>query len=269
MKHPVASNARKTTLGALASLIARAELRKCTHVGAGARIDGRPYIVNAGSLSIGDDFELRSRPVQSHLVVGTGAALVIGDRVRIGAGAALACMGRIEIESDARLGAFCTLMDSDFHVAGQSDKAPEPKPIRVGRGATLGHRVVVLPGSRIGRGASVLAGSVVSGDVPDGVTIEGNPARVRLAGGSEEGELEVTVPALVQTVLGLSQSPTQEQGPEQIAEWDSLGALRLVLALEERYSITLTEDEIRGARSIRDVTSVVRSAQARKDEARG
>jgi acetyltransferase-like isoleucine patch superfamily enzyme/acyl carrier protein len=239
-------------------------LAACTRVGARPEVDAAPFIVCNGEITVGDDFVLRSRPVQSHIVANTGARICIGNRVTIAAGAALSSHKLIEIGDDATLGAFCMIMDSDFHVAGNSEAAPEPKPIHIGEGARLGHRVVVLPGTRIGPGAIVAPGSVVSGDVPGGVTVEGNPARVHFAiADAAGGDAVDAVPALVKAVLNLAEMPGPDDGPDQVAEWDSLGALRLVLALEERFEITLTEDEIRGVCSIRDIEKVVSDAQRR------
>jgi len=48
----------------------------------------------------------------------------------------------------------------------------------VGRGASVGANSVILPGVRIGENAMIGAGSVVTRDVPDGVTVCGNPAKV-------------------------------------------------------------------------------------------
>jgi acetyltransferase-like isoleucine patch superfamily enzyme len=50
---------------------------------------------------------------------------------------------------------------------------------RIGRGAKIGGGSVILPGVQIGAYATVGAGSVVTRDVPPGVTVLGNPARVR------------------------------------------------------------------------------------------
>jgi UDP-2-acetamido-3-amino-2,3-dideoxy-glucuronate N-acetyltransferase len=47
----------------------------------------------------------------------------------------------------------------------------------VGEGASIGAHSVILPGVRIGRNAMVGAGSVVTTDVPDNITVCGNPAR--------------------------------------------------------------------------------------------
>lgn len=44
--------------------------------------------------------------------------------------------------------------------------------------ASIGAHSVILPGIRIGRGALVGAGSVVTRDVPDGAVVAGNPAHV-------------------------------------------------------------------------------------------
>jgi acetyltransferase-like isoleucine patch superfamily enzyme len=54
----------------------------------------------------------------------------------------------------------------------------EISPVAIEDGAWLGHNVVVLPGSSIGRGAVVAANSVVRGDVPARTIAAGAPARI-------------------------------------------------------------------------------------------
>lgn len=49
--------------------------------------------------------------------------------------------------------------------------------VTVGEGTHIGAGAVVIPGIRIGRWSVIGAGSVVIRDVPDGVTVVGNPAR--------------------------------------------------------------------------------------------
>lgn len=51
------------------------------------------------------------------------------------------------------------------------------KPIVVEDDAWLGTCSVILPGVRVGRGAVVGAGSVVTRSIPDGTVVVGNPAR--------------------------------------------------------------------------------------------
>ena len=43
---------------------------------------------------------------------------------------------------------------------------------------TIGANATILPGLRLGKGCFVGAGSVVTKDVPPGVTVVGNPARI-------------------------------------------------------------------------------------------
>jgi acetyltransferase-like isoleucine patch superfamily enzyme len=44
-------------------------------------------------------------------------------------------------------------------------------------GVYLGPRAIVLPGVRVGRNSVVRAGAVVIRDVPEGTTVQGNPAK--------------------------------------------------------------------------------------------
>lgn len=50
-------------------------------------------------------------------------------------------------------------------------------PVRIGNGVYIGSNCVVLPGTTIGDGAIVGAGSVVTRDVPAGTVVAGSPAR--------------------------------------------------------------------------------------------
>jgi acyl carrier protein len=62
---------------------------------------------------------------------------------------------------------------------------------------------------------------------------------------------------LVQSVLGLSERPRDSDGPEQIPAWDSLGTLRLLLAIEETLGITLHEGEMRAANTVATLSEIV------------
>lgn len=52
------------------------------------------------------------------------------------------------------------------------------KKVVIGNAVWFGTRIVVLPGTQIGDGVVVQAGSVVSGKIPDGAVIGGNPATI-------------------------------------------------------------------------------------------
>ena len=53
------------------------------------------------------------------------------------------------------------------------------RPIRIGRDVWIGGGAIILPGVTIGDTALIGAGSVVTRDVPAGVTAFGTPARIR------------------------------------------------------------------------------------------
>jgi hypothetical protein len=193
----------------------------------------------------------------------------IGHRVTIGAGAALSCLERVDIDDDVTMGDFVIVMDSDFHVAEDRTVDATPRAVHIGRGAQLGHRVVVLPGSTVGAGAIVRSGSVVYGDVPDHAVVEGNPARSSLESPTpSERVVSEDVPRLVMRVLGLATVPDLSAGPGQIAEWDSLGALRLIVALEERLGVSLTDDDLRSVQSVGELVWRVEAAKRDRDTPR-
>jgi len=53
------------------------------------------------------------------------------------------------------------------------------RPIRIGSDVWIGGGAILLPGVTVGDGAVIGAGSVVTRDVPAGVTVAGKPARPR------------------------------------------------------------------------------------------
>jgi maltose O-acetyltransferase len=129
-------------------------------IGPSSLIQGTMHITGAGQnpcrqLSIGS-FSL----ISGALHCDVGAPIRIGKRVR--------------------LGHDVSLLTVDHQVGPGDMRSGETKygPIEIGDGAWLASRVVVLPGVRIGAGAIVAAGSVVTRDVPDHTLVVGVPARV-------------------------------------------------------------------------------------------
>jgi acyl carrier protein len=68
------------------------------------------------------------------------------------------------------------------------------------------------------------------------------------------------IPQLVMSILGLPAVPSPSDGPEQIAQWDSLGTLKLLLGLEETFDVTLGEDDVKAARSVDRLSQIVDTA---------
>jgi len=87
--------------------------------------------------------------------------VVIGDRTQIGPG--------VQILS----------ADHPRDAATRATGLEFGRPIRIGSNVWIGGGTIILPGVTIGDDALIGAGSVVTRDVPAGVTVVGNPARAR------------------------------------------------------------------------------------------
>lgn len=107
--------------------------------------------------------------------------LVIGDRCVIGARSSFTAHESIVIGDDVWFGQDVLVSDSGH---GYQDPglpigvqlAPH-QPVRIGSGSWIGHGVIVLPGTTIGRQVVVAAGSVVRGEVEDHAVVGGVPAK--------------------------------------------------------------------------------------------
>lgn len=233
---------------------------------AGQRVvlEGAPSIQNLGTMIVGDDAVIVSKPVQSHFVTGPGATIVIGAHSSIGPGAAFAAHERIVVGESATLGAFVVVMDTDFHTAADIEASGATSPVKIGARAVVDDHVTILKGARIGEGAHVGAGSVVSGAVPPGAFVRGVPASMVVEGSRGKRSAPISpdripdvVMATVERTFAIS-SLDPRQGPKDIPSWDSLGALRLLVALEEACGLSLSEDSLRGVASIEALVDVIR-----------
>jgi acetyltransferase-like isoleucine patch superfamily enzyme len=106
------------------------------------------------------------------------AHLEIGHETTINFNAAITCMEHISIGLSCAISWNTNIFDGNMHelvVAGVP--RPRTRPVRLGDYAWIGCGATVL-GATIGAGAVVGTGSVVTADVPGGVVVAGNPARV-------------------------------------------------------------------------------------------
>lgn len=166
------------------SLGARLWLRGCDQVGAGVRAFGRPNIENRGRILVGARVRLNSGWAPVELVSGSRGVVEIGDGVFINYGSIVSAQQQVRIGSNTMIGNYCIVADTEIPGIEAPSGGPliEARPIEIGSGAWLAARVTVLPGSRIGAGAVIAAGSVVSGDIPAGSLAGGIPARILRAG---------------------------------------------------------------------------------------
>ena len=137
-------------------------------------------------ITIGDN-RIRRR-VTERIEADYGLAIhpevIISGNVRIGDGTAI--MAGVTINTDTVIGRHNIINTSatvdhdcffeDFvHIAPNATLCGG---IRVGEGTLIGAGSVVIPNINVGRWSIIAAGAVVIEDVPDGVLVAGNPARI-------------------------------------------------------------------------------------------
>jgi acetyltransferase-like isoleucine patch superfamily enzyme len=122
-----------------------------------------------------------------------GGALDIGDDTIL-AGAVFMCAERITIGKRCIVSYNVTIADCDFHPkdpelrkqdaianAPEGDRSRRPlliaRPVTIEDDVWIGIGAIILKGVRIGKGAHIAAGAVVTSDIGAGVLVSGNPAR--------------------------------------------------------------------------------------------
>jgi FkbH-like protein len=145
-------------------------------LGVGVRCVGRVVAKPAGRIVLGNDVRLNAPWNPIVLSTEPGGEITIGDDCDINYGTLISARKRVTIGSRVMMGNHCIVADADE--PGTVRGATEPRPIEIGDGAWLAVRVTVLPGAKIGAGAVITAGSVVSGEIPPNVVAAGIPARV-------------------------------------------------------------------------------------------
>lgn len=113
----------------------------------------------------------------------------IGDRVKIHSNCYVAQF--TVIEDDAFLAPGVSIANDLY--PGDDESADKMAGPIIGAGAQIGVNSTLLPYVRIGAGAIIGSGSVVSRDIPDGMVAFGNPARVHRAV-SELPAIDLRVP---------------------------------------------------------------------------
>lgn len=109
------------------------------------------------------------------------ARITLGDHVFIGFGTELDIALELQIGSHALIAPGCFITD---HMHGRraesliDEQGIDARAVVIGNDAWLGAHAVILPGVRIGDGAIVGAGAVVTRDVPAGAIVAGVPARI-------------------------------------------------------------------------------------------
>ncbi len=103
--------------------------------------------------------------------ISVGDHTVVNKRVLLdGRGGKLTIGNQVDIAQETNIWTLSHDPHDDFHATQGSDVTIEDY-------VWIGSRATILPGVRIGRGAVVAAGSVVTGDVPPMTIVAGVPAK--------------------------------------------------------------------------------------------
>lgn len=104
--------------------------------------------------------------------------LSIGRRTFINVGCLFDLGGSICIGRDVAIGHQVAILTTTHERGGPGRAAGGTVycDVAIEDGAWIGARAIILPGVRVGRGAVVAAGAVVTRDVPAGATVAGIPA---------------------------------------------------------------------------------------------
>lgn len=102
--------------------------------------------------------------------------VIIGDNVTIKCGVQL--WNGLRVGDNVFIGPNVTFCNDKYPQSGNHEF--ELLQTVVEENVSIGANATILPGVRLGRGCVIGAGSVVTKDIPDGITVVGNPCVKRL-----------------------------------------------------------------------------------------
>jgi acetyltransferase-like isoleucine patch superfamily enzyme len=154
-------------------------LRRNVHLGPGLLGNGRLRISGPGRVEFEADVNAWSHAELNRLITTRPEAVIrIGRHARLN-GCTIVAAERVDVGADCVLGS-CDVRDHLPYSESPVDRRRpgQPQPVVIDDNVWIGGQVSVLPGVRIGRDSVIGIHAVVFGDVPPGVIVGGNPARV-------------------------------------------------------------------------------------------
>ncbi len=159
---------------------------QCERVGPDFMLTGGiPFVMGNPRIILGARVRMHGGTVIAAAHSGERPALEVGDDSYLGYGLTFRLARRITIGKQCIIADGVSISDTDGHPLDWAKRAqgepPEPdriQPVVIEDNVWVGTRTIILKKVRIGRGAVLGAGSVVTKDVPPFAVCAGNPARV-------------------------------------------------------------------------------------------
>lgn len=125
------------------------------------------FRIGSGAIHYGADVEVFS-----------GATLVLGHHVEFNINSTIICGERIDIGDDVCFGRNVTVRDNNGEHFMSRKIYKNKRPVSIGQHSWITEQSMVMPGSKIGVGVIVGAGSIVQGKLPNFTLAIGRPAVV-------------------------------------------------------------------------------------------
>ena len=119
--------------------------------------------------------------IQEPCLIDYPDGLHLSDNIHIGRGTEIQAAGGVHIGNNVVIAYQCVLWTVDHRYEGELlpyDHARIKKPIHIEDNVWIGRNVIIRGGVRIGEGAVVAMGSVVTKNIPPLAVVGGNPAKI-------------------------------------------------------------------------------------------
>ncbi len=154
---------------------------RCALVGRNLSCDGDiPLIEGNGKIILGDNVFIGNQGawfVSSNLT--ETPELIVGDNTSLNYRTVISVESKVQIGSNCLIAEEVKIFDNNSHGIHYQHRTMTEKdaaPVVLEDHVWIGMNSIILKGVRIGKGAVVAAGSVVTKDVPSMVVVGGNPA---------------------------------------------------------------------------------------------
>lgn len=158
----------------------------CDHVGHSLRAECLPFMRGQGILRFGNRVNLSGRSCFYFLHgMPERPRIEIGDQTFIGNGCTFSAGRSIQVGSHCLISALVRIHDNDGHPLdperrrrGEPIRPDETAPVVIDDNVWVGAGATILKGVHIGSNAVIGTGAVITGDVPAGAVVAGNPGRI-------------------------------------------------------------------------------------------